>query len=409
MPETLPFILLLALLVGAAKLGGWITSRLGQAAVLGELVVGLLLGPTLLDVFRLEPFHQPALEETVFLLAELGVLFLMFIAGLEVHPGEMLRAGRVAVSAGILGVVVPILMAAGTALAFGFDRQPAFYLGLVLAATSVSISAQVLIELRRLRTRVGTSLLAAAVVDDILVILVLSIFIAVTAGGSLTAASILTILGRMLVYSALAVGAGFYLLPRLAIRLERAPVSQGIMAGTLVVTLLYAWAAEALGGMAAITGSFLAGMLFARTHLKPHLEERMHTLSYSLLVPLFFVSIGLHTDLRALLDGNLLFTALFMVGAFVSKYVGGTLGAWLGGLPPGDASRLGIGMISRGEVGLILAAVGLGEGLLDQEGFAAVVAVIILTTLLTPVLLKLSYAGQEPAPGRPAGQEADRG
>lgn len=381
--------------MAAAKLGGLLTTRLGQAAVLGELLVGVVLGPSFLDLFHLQPFHSPAVEETVFLLAELGVLLLMFVAGLEVEPGDLLRSGRVAAAVGLLGVLTPVLTAAATALYFGFELQRALFLGLVLAATSVSISAQVLIELGRLRTREGLGLLAAAVVDDVLVIFLLSLFIAFAAGGGLSLGPTLLVLARMLLYAGLAVAAGVLLIPGLTRWAERAPVGEGLLAATLAVTLLYAWAAEFLGAMAPITGSFLAGMFFARTPLKHVIEERVRALSYALLVPLFFVSIGMQTDLRSLAGGNPLFLILLTLGAFGSKYVGGLLGALWGGLERSQASRVGIGMISRGEVGLIVASVGLGQGLLGAQGFAAVVMVVVATTLLTPILLKLSYAGEE--------------
>lgn len=399
MPASLSFFLALAVLIAAAKLGGAVTLRLGQAAVVGELVVGVLLGPTVLDLFHWPVLQGPDLEETILLLAELGVLLLMFVAGLEVDAGQLLRSGRAAVAVGVLGVAAPILIAAGTAMQFGFEAPPAVFLGLVLAATSVSISAQVLIELDRLRSPEGLTLLAAAVVDDILVILLLSVFIALTASGTLAVGSLLLVLGRMAAYGVLAAAVGVVLLPRVMVWAERLRVSQGVIAATLVIVLLYGWAAEALGAMAPITGSFLAGIFLARTPLKQHIETRIHTLSYGLVVPIFFVSIGLQTDLRALAGESVPFLLLLVAGAFLSKYAGGLAGAVLGGLSAKESSRVGIGMISRGEVGLIVATVGLAEGLVDARGFAGVVMVVVATTIVTPILLKMSYSGREASDG----------
>ncbi len=163
------------------------------------------------------------------------------------------------------------------------------------------------------------------------------------------------------------------------------------MALVIVVILLYAWAAEALGGVAAITGAFLAGLLFTRTPLRPHIETRMQTLAHSGLVPVFFVSIGLQVNAQALGLGGLPFALLIVGIAIVSKIVGGGIGARLGGFSNGEALRLGVGMTSRGEVGLIVAAVGLGAGLIGEDVFASVVFMVIATTLLTPIMLRVLY------------------
>lgn len=167
-----------------------------------------------------------------------------------------------------------------------------------------------------------------------------------------------------------------------------------------MVTLLYAWAAEALGGMAAITGAFLAGLLFGRTPLRPHIEAGMHTLTYAWLAPVFFVSIGLDANARILGLGSLPFVLLVVVVAVLSKVLGCGIGARLGGFSNGEALRLGVGMASRGEVGLIVASVGLGAGLIGETIFASLVIMVLLTTLLTPILLRMLYpkAAGQPEP-----------
>ena len=179
----LQFTLALAIVVVAAKASGYLSGRLGQPAVLGELLIGLLLGPTLLDMLNWPLLGSGHLEETFHQLSHLGVLLLMFVAGLEVDLKAMLQTGRPAVLAGSLGVITPVLLGALVALPFGFGLQESLAIGLILAATSVSISAQTLMELGVLRSRVGLALLGAAVVDDVLAILLLSLFIAVATGG----------------------------------------------------------------------------------------------------------------------------------------------------------------------------------------------------------------------------------
>jgi Kef-type K+ transport system membrane component KefB len=398
MDPLLQFLLALAIIVVVAKGSGYLSTRLGQPAVLGELLVGLILGPTVLNMLHWPVFSDEHLGETLNHLAHLGVLFLMFMAGLEVDLEGMIRAGRPAVLAGVAGVIAPVVLGMVAALPFGFDLQRGLFLGLVLAATSVSISAQTLMELGVLRTRVGVALLGAAVVDDVLVILVLSIFVALAGGSGGGVVAVLWVLVKMAAFLGLAIWLGARIIPRLGSLVDRLPISEGVMALAIVVTLLYAWAAEALGGVAAITGAFLAGLLFARTPLRHHIEARMYTLAYSWLVPVFFVSIGLAANARALGLGGLPFALLIVVVAVLSKVLGCGIGARLGGFSNSEALRLGVGMTSRGEVGLIVASVGLNAGLIGEKIFASMVLMILATTLLTPVMLRALYPE---AVGRP--------
>jgi Kef-type K+ transport system membrane component KefB len=393
----LQFLLALAIVIVVAKGSGYLSTRLGQPAVLGELLAGLILGPTMLNMLRWPVFSDPHLEETLSHLSHLGVLFLMFVAGLEVDLEAMARAGRPSVLAGILGVVAPIALGMAAALPFGFDLQRSLFMGLVLAATSVSISAQTLMELRVLRTRVGVALLGAAVVDDVLVILLLSLFVAVTGGGGGGVVAVLWVLVKMILFLGVAVWLGARIIPRLSSLVDRLPISEGVMALVIVLTLLYAWAAEALGGMATITGAFLAGLFFARTPLRLSIEEKMHILTYAWLVPIFFVSIGLEMNARALGLVGLPFALIIVIVAMLSKVIGGGAGARLGGFSNREALRLGVGMASRGEVGLIVASAGLDAGLIGETIFASVVIMVLATTLVTPILLRMLYpeaAGQ---------------
>lgn len=395
MDPSLQFLLALALIILVAKASGYLSIRLGQPAVLGELLAGLILGPTVLDMLHWPIFGSEHLALSIQEMAHLGVLFLMFVAGLEVDVGTMLRAGRPAILAGVAGVVAPIALGILVALPFGFDWPHAIFVGLVLAATSVSISAQTLMELGVLRSRVGMALLGAAVVDDVLVILLLSLAIALIVGGGGPAA-IAWVLVKIVLFLIIGIALGRHLIPRLTSLVDGQPISQGVMSLVIVVGLFYAWAAEALGGVAAITGAFMAGLLFSRTSLRPTIETGMHTIAYAWLVPIFFVSIGLEADLRLLgVDGIPLALAIVLV-AMLSKVLGSGLGARLGGFSTGDALRLGVGMMSRGEVGLIVASVGLTAGLADADVFGSVVLMVLATTLVTPILLRALYPKTTP-------------
>jgi Kef-type K+ transport system membrane component KefB len=270
---------------------------------------------------------------------------------------------------------------------FGMDNAAAVFLGLTLGATSVSISAQTLMELKVLRSRVGLGLLGAAVFDDILVILALSVFLAVESGtGSL--AGILWIVLKMIAFLGLSAAIGVWVLPWLVRRVARLPISQGVLTLALVVMLAFGVAAELLGGMAAITGAFIAGLMMARSGEKERVEHGVHALAYGLFVPIFFVNIGLSVNARALGSDMVWFTLGIILIAILGKWVGAGAGARLGGLNLRESVQLGAGMISRGEVGLIVAGVGITEGLVNSEEFSAVVAMVLVTTLVTPPILR---------------------
>jgi len=396
MSEFLQLALGLAILITAAKLGGYVSLRLGQPSVLGEITAGLLLGPTVLDLLHHAPFSSEHLGETIHLLAELGVLTLMFLAGLELHLEDLLKSGKVAALAGSLGVALPVVMGYAVGRFFGMETVSALFIGLVLAATSVSISAQTLMELRVLRSRVGIALLGAAVFDDVLVILGLSALLALTAESGSGLGAVGLVLLRMAAFVASAVLLGLFVLPRLTRWVDKLPISQGLTAFVLVTMLLYAWAAEALGMMAAITGAFLAGLFFSRSALHERIEALISVIAYGFFVPIFFVNVGLIANLRALGGPGLGLVMAMIVVAVISKILGAGLGARLAGFDAREAMQLGAGMMSRGEVGLIVASLGISEGLLNDNVFAGVVGVVIVTTLFTPPALRALFNQPQP-------------
>ncbi|MFO7662633.1 MAG: cation:proton antiporter [Chloroflexota bacterium] len=391
--DFLNFIAALAIIITVAKVSGLISIRLGQPSVLGELVAGLILGPTVLNMLDAWPRFAADghLSESITLMAEVGVLLLMFLAGLNLELSELLKSGRVSALAGSLGVFLPLLGGYFTARLFGIGQIEAVFIGLALSATSVSISAQTLMELGVLRSRVGLGMLGAAIFDDILVVLLLSIATVVIANGTTGGESILDVVLRMTIYITLAVAIGLFVLPRLLTLVRNLPISEGVIAFTVVTVLVYGWSAESLGGMASITGAFLAGLFFARTSLGNEIESGISTLAYSFFVPIFFVNIGLHANLRAI-SGQAWYLAITLtIVAIVSKIVGSGAGALWGGFDRKDALRLGIGMVSRGEVGLIVAAVALGQLLINQETFTEIVFMVIVATLVTPIMLRAVY------------------
>jgi Kef-type K+ transport system membrane component KefB len=405
MPHFLQLLLLLALAVAASKLVGALAVKIGQPAVFGEILVGLLLGPTVLNVLALPIFTQTAdpdltsasLEAVMRDLSEIGVLLLMFVAGLETDLEEMRRVGTVAFWSAFGGVVLPLVGGAAVALAFGFPLYwEGIFIGTILTATSVSISAQTLLEIGALRSREGATILGAAVIDDVMGIVLLSLVVAF-AKASAAGVDVAQIGGvglRIVVYFVMAVFAGRGL-PALLGWAKRLPVSQAVLSAAIVVAMIYAWAAEYVGAVAAITGAFTAGVLVAQTEFKKEIDGGIHPLAYSMFVPVFFISIGLQANGRALGD-RVSFTIALVAVAIVAKAVGCALCARWCGFMTRQSVRVGVGMISRGEVGLIVAGYGLSNGLIGREVFSASVIVVLVTTMVTPPLLRLVFPRAAP-------------
>ena len=405
MSHLLQLLTLLSLMVAGAKLAGAAAVRVGQPAVFGEILIGLLLGPTFVNVLEWPVFVPTAvphlagvapapLMAVVQDLADVGVILLMFVAGLETDVDEMRRTGDVAFWSAAGGVVLPMAGGIATAAAFGMPIfWEAIFVGTILTATSVSISAQTLMELGVLRSKEGSTILGAAVIDDVMGLVVLSIVVAFAQASDPGVVQILAIVLRMAAFfvAALLVGRHF---ERIAAWGDRLGVSQGLLATVTVIAFVYAWAAEYVGGVAAITGSYVAGVLLTQTSFKKRIDAGVHPLTYSLLVPIFFISIGLRANGRDL-GAHAAFTVALVFVAIGAKAIGCGALAKICGFSPRESLRVGVGMISRGEVGLIVAGYGLGHGLIGQDVFSASVIMVLVTTMTTPPLLRLVFPAVE--------------
>ncbi len=421
MPHLLQLLLLLSIIIFAAKAAGALSIRFGQPAVFGEILIGLVLGPTVIDLLHLWPFAGSAetMERTVKDFSEIGVILLMFVAGLETDLEGMKRVGRVAFWAAAGGVILPMFGGVVAARFFGFGWREAIFIGTVMTATSVSISAQTLMELKQLRSKEGSTILGAAVIDDVMGIIVLSFVIAFSAVGAAGATElalpslisnslfggnkvmeIVLIFVLMAAFFAASIWFGRRYFDRLLQFASRVPASQALLATTVGIALIYALLAQYLGQVAAITGSYIAGVLFAQTSFKHQIDEGIQPLTYSILVPVFFISIGLEANGRALLGNSseLWLTAVILVVAITGKVIGCSVPALLCGFNRQEALRVGVGMISRGEVGLIVAGVGLASGIINQEIFSIMVIMVLVTTMVTPLLLRLVFPRCEEEP-----------
>ena len=414
MSHLLQLLLLLSIIIFAAKAAGALSVRFGQPAVFGEILVGLLLGPTVVDLLHLWPFAgaSDTLEHTIKDLSEIGVILLMFVAGLETDLEGMKRVGRVAFWAAAGGVVLPMFGGAVAARYFGFGWREAIFIGTVMTATSVSISAQTLMELKQLRSKEGSTILGAAVIDDVMGIIVLSFVIAFSAVGAADATEtalptlisnslfggnkvveIVLVLVLMAAFFAASIWFGHRYFDRLLHFANGVPASQALLAATVGLALIYALLAQYVGQVAAITGSYIAGVLFAQTSFKRQIDEGIHPLTYSILVPVFFISIGLEANGRALLGNSsqLWLMAVILLVAIVGKVIGCSIPALLCGFNRQESLRVGVGMISRGEVGLIVAGVGLASNIINQQIFSIMVIMVLVTTMVTPLLLRLVF------------------
>jgi len=402
MDVSLQVLLLVALLILLARGLGDVAARLGYPIVLGELLAGVIVGPTVFDVLHLSWFSSPlAIQGASFsvaaalkLFADLGVVVLMFLAGLETDVVLMRRTVGPAFGAACGGVVLPLLAGAAVARVAGLNWPEAIFAGTVLTATSVSITAQTLMNLGELRSPAGSTILGAAVIDDILGLIVLSLVIALEPKGQSTTATggsgVLLTFGRMAGFFLVAVGLG----PRLvkwAFRQAKKLAGHHVLLGVaLALAFFFGFLANALGGMAAITGAYLAGILVAATPAHEEVTVEVRSLSYSFFGPLFFVSIGL--EINALnWGGHLMFFLALLFVAVAGKILGCGFGAWFSGMSGRESAIVGVGMIPRGEVGLITATIGWASGLMSAYVFSLLVVLVLMTTLLTPTLLRIPY------------------
>jgi Kef-type K+ transport system membrane component KefB len=369
----------LLIVFGTAKLLGEILERLGQPGIVGEILAGVLIGPSVLNLV------QP--DQTLSALAQMGGLFLLFRVGLEVKSSELLRVGPTALVVAVLGVVIPFALGSVIMAVQGVSWIESFFVGASLVATSVGITAQVLASKGLLAHRASQVILAAAVIDDVLSLLVLA-FVSNLAKGSIDlpglAATSIVAAGFTLLIAKYGTRALNRVMPRME---EKLTTSEAQF--SLALVLLFALSVMAMWvGVAAIVGAFLAGMALSET-----VSPRVHDLTQGiteLLIPFFLAGVGLHLDISVFRDPQILLLSLvIVVVAVLSKLIGCGLGAWR--LGRGDMLRVGVGMIPRGEVGMIVAQIGLGLGVVTKPVYAVAVFMTVATTLVAPPLLKYAY------------------
>lgn len=373
--DTGALLLALVAIFVATRLLGEAAQRLGQPAVLGELLAGVVLGGSVLGLV------DPA-QPVIHALSELGVITLLFAIGLETELASLVRVGGAATMVAVTGVVVPFGLGYAGATALGLPAVPALVCGAALCATSVGITARVLSDLGRLETNEGKVILGAAVIDDIIGLIILAVIASIVAGGTLGFASITRIAGVAVLFVVVAVVVGGFVAGPVFRVAERVRLAGALGTTGFAFALLLAWLAQRAGS-AMIVGAFAAGLVLYKLPQRHEVQRTVTTLGH-FFVPVFFASVGAAVDLRALADPrSLALGGVLIAAGIVGKLVAGFAPWWL----PGDKLLVGIGMVPRGEVGLIFAQMGLAVGAVSGGEYGALMLMVLATTFVTPPAL----------------------
>jgi Kef-type K+ transport system membrane component KefB len=367
----------LFLVLLAAKLGDEVFKRIGQPAIVGEILAGVIVGPSVLGL--VEP------GEVLEVFAELGVVFLLFWVGLKTRLSEMRTVGRIAVTVGSAGVVLPFLGGIGLGVVLGESTETSVFLGAALAATSAGITSATFLDLGIARSPAARTVLGAAVVDDVLALILLSVAVGMAADGGVDAGNIALSLALAIAFVAFFALGGTRLLQSRPQLLDAPRFADSPLLPAVILCLgLAAFSAQI--GLAALIGAFLAGMIVAETKDQNPIEEEVKPL-YAFFPPFFFAFIGIELDLDSLLGGHALLLLVTVTAlAIVTKLIPAYLAAR--GLGREQARIVGVGMVPRGEVGIVVASIGAAEGVVEPELFGVVVGMSILTTLFAPFALR---------------------
>lgn len=380
--ESYVFLLSIAVILLSTKILGDATNKVNLTQVVGALLAGVLLGPSCLGLITETDFIAKT--------AEIGVILLMFTAGLDTDIQEMKKNSVACIVIASIGVLVPLL--GGTACYYFFfipgstsynDILKAVFVGVILTATSVSITVEALREMGKLEGKVGNAILGAAVIDDIIGIIVLTVVISMKD----TSVSISAIMIKILLYAVIMIVLG-YLLNRFKEPIDKNLGKRRITTYIVAACFIVSYATETFFGIADITGAYLLGLFFSQHRVKKEIARKITVPSYLFFSPIFFASVGLKVELGGLTGKLMIFSLTLLVVAVLTKILGCGLGAKICGFTGREALRVGVGMVSRGEVALIIAQKGFAVGLISADMFPPIVLVVIATTIITPVVLR---------------------
>ena len=376
----------LAILIFAAKAFGLLSKRIGAPQVVGEIVAGLLVGPAILGLVK------P--DDGIEIFAEIGVILLMFSAGLGTDMKQLKRSGGKAFLVALIGVIVPLI--GGMVLYwifYGYAAPPskdfytALFMGTISTATSVSITVAALAEMGKLSSEVGTTIVGAAVIDDVIGISVLTCVVSGSGGG----ANIGIVLIKIVLFFAVTIVLGYVIHKCIAWLEERHPHTQRIPIYSLAFCFAMSYLAQEYFGIADITGAYCAGIALCTINDAEYVENKIDISSYMIFGPIFFACIGLKTELSGMTASILGFSICYIIVALIAKVIGCGLASKICGYDLKDSLRIGAGMMTRGEVALIVAQKGLDAGVLSAVYFPAVILLIIVSSVVTPVVLKYLF------------------
>lgn len=381
------YLISIAIILLSTKVLGLFSQKIRLPQVVGALIAGVLIGPACFNLINDKDMTMLSS------LSEIGVIVLMFAAGLETDIHELKRSGKASFLIALIGVIVPL--AGGAAAAYFFNDSADgnmlmqnIFIGIILTATSVSITVETLKEMGKLSTRAGSAILGAAIIDDILGIIALTVVISMADSSVNIGTVLLKILG-FFIFTAVAAIGYHYAFKKWT---DHSPAKlRRYVVISFVFCLVLSYCAEEFFGVADITGAFFAGLALSGTKKTDYITKRFDSLSYMLLSPIFFASIGLKVVLPEMNTDIIMFTLVICLAAVATKIVGCGLGAKLCKYTGREALQIGVGMVSRGEVALIVANKGEAVGLMNDKFFAPIVIMVVLTTILTPVLLKVVF------------------
>ncbi len=388
MESSYDFLWIIPVILISTKVLGLFSGKIHMPQVVGALVAGIILGPSVLRVIP-EMENPP---DFLGVMSKIGVVLLMFMAGVETDLYELRKTGAASFVIALFGIIAPLLggyftyvMFVGTGGGDINEILKAVFIGVILTATSVSITVETLREMGKLRGKMGTAILGSAIIDDVIGIIILTILTSFKDTG----VQIDDVVSKIILYFIMIIVMTF-IVNIFADIINKNACYRATSIGSLAFCLILAYISERYFGIADITGAYFAGLIICNLKIKEYVENRIAVASYMFFSPVFFASIGFDTNIKELSSGIILFAVILLFAAIISKIIGCGLGAKLCGFSNKDSIGIGIGMVSRGEVALIVAQKGVEIGLLNNKLFPAVILVVIVTTLLTPIFLKLA-------------------
>ncbi len=382
----------IALILIFTKLGGLVSRKFKMPEVLGALVAGVILGPA---VLRLVEY-----TENIKLLSELGVILLMFLAGLETNVDELKKAGKTSFAIAMMGVIIPLILGTAAAYLFFTNFWENLFVGVILTATSVSISVETLTELGKLNTKAGVNILGAAVIDDVLGLILISIVLAVSqtlgsgASGSAAAISLILTFAKIIAFCLLSV-IMIAVVPKYINKIKTDNKhKRDLLTYSIAMALILAFISEILG-IAAITGAYICGLTLSQFVHRDYIEKNVKAISSGFLSLIFFASVGIAADIKGLSPEVILITLVMFAIAVIGKLFGCGGAARLFKMSKRESLQIGVGMISRGEVAIITANIGMQNHIISEEIYIPTLIVVILTTVITPALLKIVFSSKK--------------